>query len=81
MPENSKKAHKRSRGNNRTQEPNTTKENNELYTDSININDTLSEFSTNINKVSKIVDEKLSAMNQKIQTIIKLVEKIKEQKL
>ena len=63
----------------RRESKNTTKESNELHTDFANINDTLKEFSTDvINTVSKVVDEKLSAINQKIQTIVEIPEMIKE---
>ena len=50
-----------------------------MQTDSKNINDTLKQFSTNIiNQVSRVVDEKLSAINHKIQTMVELPDKIKE---
>ena len=56
-----------------------TKENSESQIYSGNINDTLKQFSTDIiNTVSKVVDEKLSAINQKIQNIAEIPEKIKE---
>ena len=58
---------------------NTGKVNNELQTDPKNINGTLKQFSTNIiNQVSRVVGEKLSAINHKIQTMVELPDKIKE---
>ena len=62
----------------RKESKNTTKETNMLHTDFAS-NDTLEEFSTDIiNTLSKVVDEKLSAINQKIQTIVEIPEMIKE---